>query len=256
MRRQTLGGEHGPIRLLAFSPSGRRLAAVGAEILIVWNLDDGSVARRVSLWRYQDRLVYLELDGREWLVIDRAIPAKVPQPPALVVEVDGDALLSPFGSEHGSRQIAVARDRLAVVRDGEPAAVWLGPEHEPLELSDAVGPVAMSTDGRIVASTGYRGEVSTWDTQTGAKLGHLRDEDTKSRSAAVALSPDGHRVAVLYDDGGGMLWDTSTGAVVAPLSSPAGLERSSTSVMTDVTSSPALAVSSITPWRPVRRPCG
>ncbi|KIG12488.1 hypothetical protein DB30_01305 [Enhygromyxa salina] len=114
----------------------------------------------------------------------------------------------------------------------------------------------MSTDGRIVASTGYRGEVSTWDTQTGAKLGHLRDEDTKSRSAAVALSPDGHRVAVLYDDGGGMLWDTSTGAVVAPLSSPAGLERSSTSVMTDVTSSPALAVSSITPWRPVRRPCG
>lgn len=223
--RQVLGNEHpGPIQLLAFSPNGRRLAAVGAETLIIWNLEDSSVVRRARLYHRQQRLFYLELDGREWLVIGRgSVRSNDPQPPALVVEIDGDTLLSPFEPQNRGTQIAVARERLVIVRPGEPAVVWLGPEREPLELSEALGPVAISTDGRIVAS-GMRGDVSTWDTETGMKLAHLHNDGVYSSTVAVAFSPDHRQIAALYLDGGGVLWDTLSGTIVTHLSSPAGYD--------------------------------
>jgi len=72
--------------------------------------------------------------------------------------------------------------------------------------------VALSPDGKTVASASLDETVRLWDTGTGAVLQTLKGHTHYVR--AVAISPDGKTVASASFDGTVRLWNTETGAAL------------------------------------------
>lgn len=72
----------------------------------------------------------------------------------------------------------------------------------------AVRGVAVSVDGKLIASCGLDHTVRLWDTETG-KLRVTLNAHTKA-AHAVAFSPDGEYLASASDDETVRLWDTTT----------------------------------------------
>jgi WD40 repeat protein len=95
--------------------------------------------------------------------------------------------------------------RLVTTLDGHSAGVW---------------GVALSADGRIVASGGGEGTLHVWESSTGRELARLQ-----GHTAVVwrlALPADGQLLASGGGDGTLRLWETSTGRQLGPLRGHAG----------------------------------
>jgi WD40 repeat protein len=81
--------------------------------------------------------------------------------------------------------------------------------------------VALSADGRVLASGGYDGTARLWETDTGRPLATLHGHT--GGVAAVALSADGSLLASGGYDGTVRLWETDTGRPMATLHGHAGV---------------------------------
>jgi WD40 repeat protein len=176
---------------LAFSPDGRRLAAVGAPgpgppreaVVTLYDPATGEEVRRLR-------------GGKEV----RWEPAFTPddrQPLALAFSPDGG--------------------RLALGGPSDVLRVWDlagGREREfsPLQASSALTGVAFSPDGRRLASVGYDGRVQLWDAVGGHELLALRGNGAPNNghytfAARVAFSRDGRHLAANDWDGTVFVWD-------------------------------------------------
>jgi WD40 repeat protein len=80
--------------------------------------------------------------------------------------------------------------------------------------------VALSADGRLVASGGEDGTVRLWETGTGRPLATL--EGHTGTVWRVALSADGRLLAGGVEDGTVRLWEAGTGRPLATLRGHAG----------------------------------
>ncbi|MEU0068290.1 protein kinase [Streptomyces sp. NPDC006332] len=80
------------------------------------------------------------------------------------------------------------------------------------ERTDAV---ALSPDGRLVASGGPDGSVLVWEVATGRQLHRLAAHTANVES--VALSPDGRLLVSASPDGAVLVWETGTGHLARTL---------------------------------------
>ncbi|HJQ26435.1 MAG TPA: protein kinase [Blastocatellia bacterium] len=89
--------------------------------------------------------------------------------------------------------------------------------NEPMTLyqDDQVWSVALSPDGRLLASGGEDNTARIWDAVTGRELHRLIGHE--QWVFAVAFSPDGKRLATASGDHTAKLWDVETGAEVFTL---------------------------------------
>jgi hypothetical protein len=78
----------------------------------------------------------------------------------------------------------------------------------------AVGAVALSDDGRLLATSGRDQEVRLWDVATGNSTGIvIRPGNFVS---ALAMTPDGKRLVTVTDDGQIRVWETAFGNCLTP----------------------------------------
>jgi WD40 repeat protein len=142
-----------PATALAFSPRGRLIACGGCGVVELWEL----------------------ADGRGW----------EPQA-ALETESDSvDALA--FDQSGGKLAVACKRLQLWAVGKGKPVKLRQFEGHK-----EFVCAVALTPDGKTLASAGEGGEVIVWDATSGKKL---RDWRFPGRVKCLAFASDGQHLA-------------------------------------------------------------
>jgi WD40 repeat protein len=114
------------------------------------------------------------------------------------------------------------------IRPGEGMDVWDVVERKKIgvletDLGVGHGSIALSPDGRILASTGWlANEILLWDTQTLEQTGSIQG---LGKSKGLTFSPDGRLlvIRVQTDDGGAIrLWDIASQSQVGQLIGPTG----------------------------------
>jgi WD40 repeat protein len=208
----TLRGHAGAVLSATFDPSGRRLVTAG---------EDGSV--RVWDWRAGEPAV-LRTGGGPVLAVALGSAGEVNA-------ASRDGAVRRWDRPSGRGRLALARETSAVlaaavgreagraatgdflgtvdVRDG-PRTGQSAVLHE-----GAAYAVAISADGRRVASGGQDGVVAIWNwvVDPAARLLHGH----RGAVAAVAITPDGRVVVSGGEDGTVRVWDGATGGAGAVL---------------------------------------
>jgi RNA polymerase sigma factor (sigma-70 family) len=163
---------------VAFSPDGKKIAAIGAgRDITLWDADTGK-----EIYQF---------------------PNKGKQPVGLAFSPDGKTLVT---SDRGGVSTLTLWD------------VNTGKEVRRLEKGPQGGShgITFSPDGKTLATAGYDDTVRWWDAAAGKELRRL--ECGQKGLYDLALSPDGKLLATAGVDGSIRLWDPNTGAVRGRLS--------------------------------------
>jgi WD40 repeat protein len=188
---------------LAFTPSGRRLAAAEEKMIKLWNLETGHLLASYEIPDYPDRIgfaneqilvaqwsgVFVKLwntvTGQTWIPTDRFVLNWNFQPDGTLVTLD-------------------KRDQTVNLWD---AATFQKKSSFPLKTGlDRVVFGASSTDGRVVALQSL-GTLEVWDSLTG----HLLHSVEQLNMRGAIFSPDDKVLAWVDESHVINLWDVATG---------------------------------------------
>jgi WD40 repeat protein len=174
-----LGRFESPFKLLASSPDGKRVTAVGAEDppppIHVWDADSGKVRDLLHGHRGGLRFLAFSPDGSRFLSLGRY-------------------------PDCSPRLWDAATGRLVAVLTGHTNSV-----------EDAV----FSPDGRCIGTASMDTTAQLWDAQTGELIAVLGGHT--GRLGWLRFSPDGRRVVTAAEDATLRLWDARTGELAAVL---------------------------------------
>jgi WD40 repeat protein len=255
-----LSGHKDAIYSLAFSPDGKTLASASRDFTVTfWHVATGEPVGRLERIGYVDSIAF-SVDGRSLVtsddlqVWDVATGAKTrklgPDCYSIAFSPDGATLACGWGKAIKLFDFASGNELLTT------AGHAVGTERiDGFPPSPQVTSVAMSPDGRTMASGSFDSTVRLWDVQTGTELHAFKHPhlvystafspdgrllavaatsiylwDTSTRAAvrnwsghdeyvirAVAFSPDGRRLVSAGSEGQVKLWDASSGRLVAAL---------------------------------------
>jgi WD40 repeat protein len=164
----------GPIRSLALSPDGSRVASAGGTALCLWDVRTGKLIRQ-EREEHGISCVAFAPDGKTLAYVSHASVGA----PVLLTFLDAGA----------GRQL-----RRFTANAAEP-------------YGDQC--LAFAPDGQRLATGAFHGYVRLWRTDTGALLHRL--DRHGNRVFGVAFSPDGKTLASAGEDKTVRLWDVATG---------------------------------------------
>jgi WD40 repeat protein/tRNA A-37 threonylcarbamoyl transferase component Bud32 len=216
-RLTTYRGHHGHVFGLAFHPEGHRLISSGVD-------------RTVKLWDATSRAEVLAVKGR-----GNITPCRVAFFP------DGRRLLT-AGLDHAFQVRDAATGRLlrslrptgvgtfllcflAVAADGRQVALGVygqkmvdlwdpetGQRARSVAMPSSLTAMALSPDGRRIATGNLPSVIKLWDASTGEELRTLKGDGHRVND--LAFSPDGRRLASVSGKEACKLWDVESGQVL------------------------------------------
>jgi WD40 repeat protein len=230
-RKGILSGHLGNIREVAFSPSGTILASSSHDGEVrIWDLTTGQTRLKIHVNEYgADQLMFAP-DGKTLVTSDwKNVQFWDMNDGRLIKQVDGYRESSPMGryalcfvgytdegknfllSRHGGRH-----GQIVTLIDGATGV-------EKFAVSRSSRRLALSHDGRAIATGDRSGHVSVLDASSGQTL--LQLEGLKGEVRCVAFSTDGQCLAAGDDGGRVCLWDTSTGKLQTSITAGDPLRR-------------------------------
>jgi WD40 repeat protein/serine/threonine protein kinase len=206
----TLSGVHDFVRGVSFSPGGDVLAVASLSGVRLWNARTGQPLRSLNQCANKARF---SPDG-QWFATggtNLVLWATGTWQPVKTLE------LAEFANDGNEFALAFSPDSrwiYIVLEDGVRVLGVPGLQEEAV-MKDPMPSrrfVALSPDGRTLATCTMGHEVKLWDSQTRKPLRSLRGHgDTLGKAA---FSPDGNRLATCSADQTVKLWDVPTGALL------------------------------------------
>ena len=213
------------VRSAAWSPDGRRIAAVSYSFITVWDLDNiesGPLELDPDRAEWTDyRHVSWSYDGVRLLIASNN--------GATVLDWVSGEILHSLTFEKGVVYVEESPDgSLLLTIDGQfperRVHVWnakTGAELADLETAGRRGGARFSPDGtRVVTYDGRNRVLRVWDARTGGELLTLAGHRVPFSYAA--FSQDGLRLAGVSPDGTTWMWDALTGDLLTILSGGGG----------------------------------
>jgi WD40 repeat protein len=217
-RLASLNGEQvHDLHALAFSDDAGRLSAATSESVVIWNVRNGKLLRRLTFKNADLDQVPLSPDGRLVAVNNFAAGPTI-------WDLGAGVQVRRFPT--AARALAFTPDNKGLALDTELGALEIrelssGKTRRTMKRSsrDVIDHVAFSGDGRWLAAAagGTQGGnvISLCDVASGAECHRFRGH--AERISALAFSPGGGTLAAGDNHGRLWLWDTATGTERLPM---------------------------------------
>lgn len=193
----TFKGHRGSPRQAVFLAGGKRVISASQDEVFLWNAQDGSVIKQLSLGPFRPEAITFSKDG--------SLVAAAENLPSNVSHVHIYRI--PEGTEVRTIDIRPPKPAPGHPRSGSTASDSSDQPSHPVYID--VTAMAFSLDGRRLATVHNQRSVKLWDLAAGTELRELSEGDTIILDAA--LSDDGTQLACGRIDGTTPVWDTETG---------------------------------------------
>jgi WD40 repeat protein len=195
-----------PPTCFAFSPEADKLAAAVAEAdTCIFDVASGKPTRQLKhFWPYR---IAFSPDGKTVVSIRGPVLRRWDA-------ATGEERLAEIeGHQAGISCVAISRDGSLIVSGGEDIRIWEPKGKLARRIASPGTAVALSADGKTVASVGGGGKVAhLWDATTGEEIGQLEGPALKIQrhQRAVAFSSDGKLLATGDEQATVRIWDLET----------------------------------------------